>query len=90
MAMLHATAYRHDEKARFHEHLPELAREISRRSGTPNVQLDSFIVSATPHQALYKRYDDGTWDREKFAARHILFPERDDAYDYLTKIIQNP
>ena len=86
--MIHAQSYVHDEKARLHEHLPELAHEISQRSGTTNVGLDSFIISETPYEVLCKRYDDGTWDREKFAAKHILFRERDDEYDYLAKMLQ--
>ena len=86
--MIHAKSYVHDEKARLHERLPRLAREISKRSGTTNVELDSFIISETPCEVLCKRYDDGTWDREKFAAKHILFRERDDEYDYLAKMLQ--
>jgi hypothetical protein len=81
--MLHANAYQHDEKARLHEILPGLAKDIAARSKTKaQVTLDSYIISATPYNDLYKKYDDGTWDREKFAASHILFPERNNAYDY--------
>ena len=86
--MLQANAYQHDDKARLHERLPALARDISQRSNVPNVSLDSFIVSATPYKELHKRYDDGSWDRERFAQAHILFPERTGAYDYLAKIIE--
>ena len=87
--MIHAQSYVHDDKARLHERLPDLAREISKRSGTTNVELDCFIISETSFEDLRKRYDDGTWDREKFAAKHILFPERNDEYDYLAKILQS-
>ena len=86
--MLQANAYQHDDKARLHERLPALAHKISQRSKGPNVRLDSFIVSATPYEELYKRYDDGSWDRERFAQAHILFPERTGTYDYLAKIIE--
>ena len=86
--MLHARPYSQDDKAQLHERLPELAREISKRSGTTNVQLDSFIISETRFEELHKRYDDGTWTREDFAAKHILFRERDDEYDYLVKMLQ--
>jgi hypothetical protein len=85
--MLHAKAYIHDQKARLHERLPALAQEIARRR--PNqghVELDSYIISQTPYTDLRKRYDDGTWDQQKFAEKHILFPERNENYDYL-KII---
>jgi len=81
--MLHAKAYIHDEKARLHERLPELAREMGQRSKKKNVSLDSFIISATPYDDLYKRYDDGTWGKEKFAEKHILFQEQKEDYDYL-------
>ncbi|MDH7475837.1 MAG: hypothetical protein QHJ74_17900, partial [Anaerolineae bacterium] len=53
------------------------------RSGRRDVALDAFIISATPYDDLYQRYDDGTWDREQFAGKHILFPERKTGYDYM-------
>ena len=81
--MLHAKAYIHDEKARLHERLPELAKEMGQRSKKKNIMLDSFIISATPYDDLYKRYDNGAWDREKFAEKHILFQEQREDYDYL-------
>ena len=86
--MVHAKAYAHDDKARLHEELPELARAISQRLGTSNVTLDSFIVSATSYDDLHERYDDGSWDRERFASKHILFPERNSAYDYVAEIVE--
>jgi hypothetical protein len=79
--MLHAKAYRHDDKAQLHERLPGLAAAMER----PDVKLDSFIVSATGYEDLYKSYDDGAWDRERFAEKHILFPEQDG--DYIARII---
>ena len=84
--MVHAKAYEHDEKARLHERLPALAMEIAARSTRKQILLDSFIISATEFQDLYKRYDDGTWDRGKFAVKHILFPERGPEYDYMKLI----
>jgi len=84
--MLHAKAYIHDEKARLHERLPELAREISKRSRRQDIALDSYIISATPFDDLRQRYDDGTWDREGFAQKHILFQERTQTYDYMAKL----
>ena len=86
--MLRAQPYFQDDKAKLHERLPELADEISKRSGTTDVELDAFIISETRYEELRKQYDDGKWDREKFAAKHILFLERNDEYDYLAKIIQ--
>ena len=88
--MLRAQPYSQDDKAKLHERLPELADEISKRSGTTDVELDSFIISETRYEELHKNYDDGKWDREKFAAKHILFLECNDDYDYLAKILQSP
>lgn len=85
--MLHAKAYLHDHKAQLHERLPELAEGIKRRDMKKDVTLDSFIISATPFEDLYKRYDDGTWDRVKFAEKHILFPERNGDYDYIKVVL---
>ena len=87
--MLNAPAYEHDDKARLHERLPELAAGISQPTKSLNISLNSFIISATSYEDLYKRYDDGSWDREKFAEAHILFPERNENYDYLAKILEN-
>jgi hypothetical protein len=84
--MLHAGAYMHDEKARLHEALPDLAKGMGARSRRKDIMLDSYIISGTPYQDLYKKYDDGTWDREKFADVHILFLERSEGYDYMERI----
>jgi hypothetical protein len=83
--MLHAGAYIHDEKARLHEALPDLAKGIRARSKRKDITLDSYIISATPYDVLRKKYDDGTWDREKFADAHILFLERSEEYDYMKR-----
>ncbi len=79
--MLHAKAYEEDEKARLHERLPGLAEGIAQRSGVGGeVNLDSYIVSATAYHDLREHYGDGEWSREKFARRHILFPDDGDKY----------
>ncbi|MCS6805500.1 MAG: DEAD/DEAH box helicase family protein [Blastocatellia bacterium] len=85
--MLHAKAYIRDEKAHLWERLPKLAAEIGKRSKRCDISLDAFIISATPFDELHQRYDDGTWDREKFAENHILFFERNDSYDYIKKLL---
>lgn len=85
--MLHANAYIHDEKARLHEALPTLAQGIATRSRTTKqIALDSYIISATPFEDLRKKYDDGTWNREEFGAKHILFLERTSEYDYVKMV----
>ena len=85
--MLHAKAYIHDEKARLHKLLPQLAKEIGKRGGPKNVVLDSYVVSATTYEDLRTKYDDGTWDKERFAKAHILFQERSKDYDYVERIV---
>ena len=87
--MLNQKAYIHDEKARLHERLPELARDISGRSGNMEVQLDSFIVSATGYEDLWKHYDNGNWTKADFAAKHILFQESGDGYSYIAHILHS-
>ncbi len=85
--MLQAKAYVHDEKARLHERLPQLAQEVAQRSQREGISLDSFIISAAPYDELYQRYDDGSWDRAKFAEKHILFQERNQHYDYIRLLL---
>lgn len=87
--MLHAKAYIHDDKARLHERLPELAREIGQRSGRQGISLDSYIISATPFEDLHERYGSGKWDRNEFARKHILFQVRNSEYDYITSLFSN-
>ena len=85
--MIHANAYANDDKASLHERLPNLAREISQRSGKSDVRLDAFIVSQTPYEDLKTRYGDDEWSLDDFTKRHILFPIRNDQYDYLKLIL---
>ena len=85
--MIHTKAYQHDDKARLHERLPKLAKAIGARSQQQDVTLDSYIVSATSYRDLRKRYDDGTWDKARFADAHILFAERNEQYDYIKRIL---
>lgn len=87
--MIHAGAYKYDDKARLHEYLPALARAAAKRAGTGHgkVSLDSYIVSNTPYDDLRRVYDDGTWTRERFAQAHIVFPERSPEYNYIAIIL---
>lgn len=87
--MLYEKAYVYDEKARLHERLPALAMDIGLRSKKKNISLDSFIISATAYDELYQRYDDGTWTREKFAGKHILFLSTQGAYNYIEHIFKS-
>ena len=87
--MIHAMSYAYDDKARLHERLPDLTREVSERSQMWNVSMDSFIVSATPFNELRSRYGDGSWERTDFAEKHILFFERNGEYDYIEHILRN-
>ncbi len=87
--MLHAKAYKHDEKARLHERMSEMAERIGERSQRKDITLNSYIISATSYDDLQKRYDDGNWDRNRFADAHILFLERNEQYDYIRRIVEN-
>lgn len=82
--MIHAGPYANDEKAQLHERLPDLANAIAERSGIADVQLDSYIISATAYADLRPKYDDGSWDQARFTGAHILFPEHD---DYIVTIL---
>ena len=86
--MIHAGEYENDEKAKLHEKLPTLARKMNQRDGVDNIELDSFIVSSTPYDDLYRKYGSNNWDRKTFAEKHILFQERNDEYDYIEKIMR--
>ena len=86
--MHHEEAYINDDKARLHERLTELAGEIANRSDNPNVQLDSFIVSATKYENLRRLYGSGTWTVDDFATKHILFQEPDVGYNYIERILR--
>ena len=86
--MMHARAYARDDKAKLHERLPALAQAMTLPSSVSSITLDSFIVSATPFRELQPRYDDGTWSRQRFAEKHILFLEErgELEYDYIGSI----
>ncbi len=88
--MLYARAYAQDDKARLHERLPDLAQSITLPPNIASVTLDSFIVSATPFHELQPRYEDGSWSRERFAEKHILFQEERGtiAHDYIEAIFE--
>jgi hypothetical protein len=88
--MVYAKAYIHDEKARLHEYLRTLSPQLPPPSSGWTVKLDSYLISATPYDELRLRYNDGTWNMDEFAQHHILFPKRDDGYDYLKLIFSTP
>ena len=86
--MLYAKAYIHDEKARLHERMPGLSRQLAKRSKREDIFLDAFIISATPYNQLVTHYDDGTWNVKDFSDKHILFPERTETYDYIKLLLE--
>ena len=85
--MLNAPSYVYDEKAQLHKELLKLSIALAHTRPQQNPILDSYIVSVTPFETLRGRYDDGSWDRERFTASHILFPERTSNYDYIQCIV---
>lgn len=68
--------------------MPTLGNEMAKRSGIKEVTLDSYIVSATSYHDLKIKYEDGSWNRERFSEAHILFQERNPEYDYIHLIIK--
>ena len=85
--MLHGNAYAYDDKAQLHESLPGLAAKIAARSPGLNVELDSFIVSATDYDVLKKKQYGG-WTIEDFAGKHILFRDPGSGYGYIGQILR--
>ena len=84
--MLHSDAPDHDEKVQLHQTMRELTARLGGMLDADDVVLDSYIVSQTPYDVLSKRYG-GNWDRQRFATEHIMFPERNQEYDYIERII---
>ena len=85
--MLREKAYWNSDKAQLHERLTALAEAWGAKAGLKGVSLDSFIISATPYDALRDYYGDGTWSKQKFADGHILFFERTSDYDYVERLL---
>ena len=88
--MIHAKSYRNDDKAQLHERLPEIEKELARKSRRRGITLDSFIISATAYDDLKPRYEDGTWTREDFAKHHILFFSEQENLDHIAQILKLP
>lgn len=88
--MIHAKSYQNDDKVRLHERLPEIEKELARKSRRRGITLDSFILSATAYDDLKPRYEDGTWTREDFAKHHILFFSEQENLDHIAQILKLP
>ncbi len=82
-------AYWTDDKTRLHERLAELAEKWGEKAGLKNVELDSYIISATPYDELVEYYGDGKWTRAQFAENHILFMDNTSGYSYLKTLFSN-
>jgi hypothetical protein len=76
-------------KVNLHKRLRAQAEDALRRSKAKDLDLDSFVISATPYDDLRKRIcDDGTpWTKKKFADAHILFFDDADRRTYLERIV---
>ena len=84
--MMHEAAPEHSDRVQLHRGLRRLSEAMGKHSGRDGVTLDSYIVSETPYETLRKRWS-GDWSRSNFVGVHILFPERNSEYDYLTEIM---
>ncbi|MDP9479746.1 MAG: restriction endonuclease subunit R, partial [Actinomycetota bacterium] len=67
-----------NEKVALYLALRDLSDRMEERDGPGGVFLDSYIVSATPHEELDKKWGGG-WTRERFARQHVLFEDDLDA-----------
>ena len=83
--MIYENAPDYNDKIQLHEKLKQLSKEMSGCSTLDNVTLDSYIVSETGFETLRKRWPSHQ-SRLDFANAHVLFPERNDEYDYLTEM----
>ena len=85
--MFNQRAFAKDDKVQLHEDLQELSQRIASRSYYSQVQLDSYIISATKFEDLQDYYSDGLWTEDDFAAKHILFQEPEVGYNYIERIL---
>jgi hypothetical protein len=88
--MLHEAPPQVNEKVGLHRRLQADAGPALKR--LKGVSVDAFVVSRTPYDTLRKKWvhDDGSaWSREECAVEHVLFPDRDDDYDYITRILES-
>lgn len=74
------------DKAKLHEHLAVLSQKWGQKAGLKNIELDSFIISATPYDELVQYYGDGNWGKEQFLDKHILFFEQTEEYSYAGRL----
>ncbi|MGD1105190.1 MAG: restriction endonuclease subunit R, partial [Terriglobia bacterium] len=76
-------------KVNLHKKLKAQAEDALRRSKAKDLDLDSFVISATPYDDLRKRIcdDAGPWTKERFADAHILFFDDGDRRTYLEQIV---
>lgn len=74
------------DKTQLHERLVKLSKEWGQKAGLKNVELDSFIISATPYDELVQYYGDGNWSKEEFTEKHILFFEQTGEYTYVKRL----
>jgi hypothetical protein len=86
--MLHEKTYEFSDKTTLHERLSELSKSWAAKTGLSNVSLDSYIISATPYEILRLYYEDGTWSRDDFRSKHILFPDPPADVDYLKPLFE--
>jgi hypothetical protein len=86
--MLHEKAYELSDKTTLHERLRKLSETWATKTDLNNVGLDSYIISATPYEKLRLYYGDGTWSRDDFRSKHILFPDPPAEVDYLKPLFE--
>jgi hypothetical protein len=64
-----------------------LSDSWAEKAGLKNMKLDSYIISATSYEQLSLFYGNGSWSRDDFRNKHIIFPEAHTDSDYLRPIL---
>lgn len=75
--MRHALAFIHDDRVQLYKNLSEHFQDSK-------IDVDAYIISATPFNELQRAYDTGEWSMADFEKNHILFQDDE---DHIKKLI---
>jgi hypothetical protein len=63
-----------DEKIQLHKNIKDIEAKIK----TPQLRLESYILSVSRYKDICKAFDDGKRPKQEFEQNHILFMEDSD------------
>jgi hypothetical protein len=75
-----------NHKINLHLKLKEQVAVAKKTRKLENIELDSYIISATPYDDLRKHHG-SDWDEDKYAAAHVLFFSDQRDLKYISKIV---